>query len=234
MSTARPGPLHVHCGDCAAAVAERAGLPGEIVAWRDSSAVGPSAIDPEVHRRLRADWWDIAAAEIQLPRDLPSDREIVLWFGPDPWEEIALVELLAGAPESAPLSLVPLDDGVAVMAPVDRAAGFDRRRNADDLRASMGTLWRDYCADDRARLHAWRERLAADARLPHLSDALRRVLEDRESARTERQVQALVDRGVTDVPGLMQGLAEAEAPNHRVWYGDAIVERLRDRILGAR
>jgi hypothetical protein len=233
MTPAQPGALHVHCGDCAAAVAERAGLPGEIVAWRDSSSVGPSAVDAEAHRRLRADWWDIAAAEIQLPHELPADRAVVLWCGPDPWEQMALVELLAGAPVGAALSLVPLDDGVAVMAAADVAARFDARRDVADLRASMAALWRDFCADDRARLHAWRERLAGEERLPHLPQALLRVLEDRESARTERQVRALISRGVTDLPGLMQGLAEIEAPKHRAWYGDAIVQRLRDQVLAA-
>jgi len=120
------------------------------------------------------------------------------------------------------------------MAPGDLGARFDRRHSGDDLRASMATLWGDYCADDRARLHEWRDRLVDEPRLTHPSDALRRVLEDRESARTERAVRALIGRGVTDLPGLMQGLAEAEAPNHRAWYGDAIVQRLRDRVLAAR
>jgi hypothetical protein len=221
----------VHCGDCAAGVAERAGLAGEILAWRDSSAVGPSTVDAEAHRRLRADWWDIAAAEIQLPSEVPSDREIVLWFGPDPWEQIALVELVAGAPEGASLSLVPLDDGVAVLMPGDLAGHFERRCDAGDLRAPMAALWRDFCADDRMRLHAWPTQLAREPRLPHLSAALRRVLDDRESARTERQVRALIGRGVTDLPGLMRGLEGVEAPKHRAWYGDAVVQRLRDQIL---
>jgi hypothetical protein len=233
VSPERGGPLHLHCGDCAAAVAERAGLPGEILAWRDSSAVGPASVDADTHRRLRAGWWDIAAAEIQLPHDLPADRELALWFGPDPWEQMALVEVLAGAPDGARLSIVPLDDGVANMATADLGARFETRRDAGDLRAPMAALWRDFCGDARSSLHAWRERAAGEPRLPHLSAALGRVLDDRDAARTEQQVRALIARGVTDLPGLMQGLADVEAPKHRAWYGDAIVQRLRDKLLAA-
>lgn len=233
MTPPSRGPLHVHCGDCAAAVAERAGLAGEIVAWRDSSAVGPCALDPETHRRMRADWWDVSAAEIQLPHDLPTDREIVLWFGPDPWEQIALVELLAGAPAATSLSVVPLDDGVGIMAPEDLGTRFEDRRDARDLREPIAGLWREFCGDDRAALRAWTERRAGEALLPHLPAALARVLEDRHAGRTERQVRTLVDQGVTDLPELMRRLVPLEAQNHRAWYGDFIVRRLRDQIAGS-
>ena len=109
------GPIHLHCGDCAGAVAGRAGLPGEVWVWRDSSAVGPCAVDPDTHRRLRAEWWDVAAVEMDVARDLPSDRAMVLWFGPDPWEQTALVEVWrARRPR---LSVVVLDDAVGLMDP---------------------------------------------------------------------------------------------------------------------
>jgi hypothetical protein len=232
VSTARRALLHLHCGHCAAAVAERAALPGELVAWRDSSAVGPCAVDPETHRRLRASWWDVSAAEIQMPHDLRADRELVLWFGPDPWEQIALVELLATAPP-APLSVVILDDGVGMMAPEDLRPRFEDRRDATDLPGALAELWRDFCGDDRAALRAWVERLPAESRLPHLPAAIARVLEDREDARTERQIRALVDQGVMDLPELMRRLEPFEALKHRVWYGDFIVRRLRDQIANS-
>ena len=74
------GPIHLHCGDCAGAVARRAGLPGEVWVWRDSSAVGPCALDPDTHRRLRAEWWDVAAAEMDArprPPRRPRDGAVV-------------------------------------------------------------------------------------------------------------------------------------------------------------
>ena len=221
------GPIHLHCGDCAGSVARRAGLPGEVWVWRDSSAVGPCALDPDTHRQLRAEWWDVAAAEMDLARDLPADRETVLWFGPDPWEQMSLVEVLTGTPGTA-LSVVVLDDAVGPMEPDDLRARFEGRRDAGDLPAAIAGLWRDFCADDRAALRAWFGRLRDEARLPHLPAALHRVLEDREDARTARQVRALVDQGVTDLSELMRRLHALEAPKHGVWYGDVIVRRLRD------
>ena len=74
-------------------------------------------------------------------------------------------------------------------------------------------------------------RLRGEARLPHLPAALDRVLEDREDGRTARQVRALIDQGVRDLPELMRRLHALEAPKHGVWYGDAIVRRLRDERL---
>jgi hypothetical protein len=223
------GPLHVHCGDCAAGVATRADLPGEVLPWRDSAAVGPCAADPDRHRRLRAEWWGVAESAIQQARLLPADRELVLWFGPDPWEQVALVEVLAGAPATA-LSLVPLDRGVGAMSPGDLAAPYEHRRDARDLADPMAALWSEFCLDDRPALRRTIARLGADDRLGHLAPALQRVLEDREQSRTERQVGALVESGVTALPELMRRLRALEAPAHGVWYGDEIVRRLRDRL----
>ena len=224
------GPIHLHCGDCAGAVARRAGLPGEVWVWRDSSAVGPCALDPDTHRRLRAEWWDVAAAEMDLARELPAEREMVLWFGPDPWEQTALVEVLTGTPATA-LSVVVLDDAVGSMDPADLRAPFEDRREAGDLPTTIAGLWRDFCADDRGSLRAWVERLRGEARLPHLPAALHRVLEDREDGRTARQVRSLVDQGVSDLSELMRRLHALEAPKHGVWYGDVIVRRLHDERL---
>lgn len=223
------GLVHLHCGDCAADVARRSRLPGEVRVWRDSSAVGPCSADGATHRRLRAAWWDVAEAEIELGDDLPSDRELVLWFGPDPWEQVSLVEVLAGVP-SRRLSIVALDDGVGVMDPPDLRARFDARPDASDLPEETRGLWEAFCDDDRPALRAWIDRLRGHARLSHMSAALARVLEDRDGDRTARQVRALVDRGVTDVGDLMRELSAMEDPRHRVWYGDVIVRRIRDEI----
>jgi hypothetical protein len=200
-----------------------------VLAWRDSGAVGPCAADRERHRRLRARWWDVAEAEVQRADELPADRDLVLWFGPDPWEQLSLVEVLGGATATA-VSLVPLHRGVALLAPAELPACFARRADARDLAAPMAALWRDFCLDDRTAVRRHAERLGADDRLPHLPAALGRVLEDREHSRTEQQIRSLVEAGVRDVPALMRGLEALEAPGHGVWYGDEVVRRLRDRL----
>ena len=111
--------------------------------WRDSSAVGPCALDPDTHRRLRAEWWDVAAAEMDLARDLPAEREMVLWFGPDPWEQTALVEVLTGTPATAASRCVVLDDAVGLMDPAVSARALRgparcRRPSRGDRRRSGG------------------------------------------------------------------------------------------------
>lgn len=221
--------LHIHCGDCAAEVARAAPLAGEVLAWRDSPAVGPCALAWEEHRRLRAAWWAIDADELQDPRALPCDRPIALWFGPDPWEQMALVELLALAPEEAMLSLVPLARGVGESNPAALPAMFERRAPAP-LRAPLRRLWSDHCADDRVALARAVDELRGDPQLPHLAAALARVLADRRDRLSELRVQTLVRAGVREVPALMQRLRALEATNHGAWYGDAIVARLRDAV----
>lgn len=225
-------PLHVHCGDCAAAQARQAALPGEVLVWHDSAAVGPCAREPAVHRRLRAGWWRVDPAGMQDPAELPGDRPLVLWFGPDPWEQIALLELLARSPASAELGLVPLERGVGETAPAALAGLLARRRPAPE-RDALRRLWADFCADDRARLQRAVGSLHGHPQLPHLAAALARVLAERRDGLTARRVRALVRGGVRDVPTILQRLRALEAPTHGAWYGDAVVTRLRDAALSA-
>ncbi|HEY0136762.1 MAG TPA: DUF1835 domain-containing protein [Nannocystis sp.] len=229
--------LHIHCGDSAATRAHQATLPEvagghQILVWHDSSAVGPCALDFAAHRQLRARWWNADPSRMQDPRELPRDRPLVLWFGPDPWEQLALVELLAGLPDATvDVSLVPLDRGVGESSPARLPAHFARRRPAP-AREPLRRLWADFCADDRSALAAAVDDLRGDPQLPHLAPALARILADRRDQLTERRVRTLVAAGVHDLMDLMPRLHALEAPGHGAWYGDAIVARLRDAALG--
>lgn len=223
--------LHIHCGDCGADTARLASLPGDILVWKDSPAVGPCAVDWDEHRQLRARWWGVDPADMQDPRDVPTDRAAALWFGPDPWEQLALVELLAGFTGDA--SLVPLEQGVGTMRPEELPARFARRRPAP-AREPLRRLWADFCADDRPALDAAISELRGHPQLPHLAPALARIVADRRDHLTERRVEALVGAGVHDLRTLMPRLRALEAPKHGAWYGDAVVARLRDRFLAAR
>ena len=229
--------LHIYCGDSAATRAHQAPLPGDghgILVWHDSAAVGPCAVDFAAHRRLRAQWWGVDPSRMQDPRELPRDRPLVLWFGPDPWEQLALVELLAGLPDAiTDLGLVPLDHGVGESPPAALPARFARRHPAPP-REPLRRLWADFCADDRPALAAAASDLRGHPKLPHLGPALARVLADRRDQLTERRVHTLVAAGVHDLHDLMPRLHALEAPRHGTWYGDTIVARLRDKALGAR
>ena len=231
--------LHIHCGDSAATRARHAPLGEdhqiheihEIMVWHDSSAVGPCAYDFATHRHVRARWWNADPSRMQDPRDLPRDRPLVLWFGPDPWEQLALVKLLAGLPDAtADVSLVPLERGVGESPPATLPPRFERRHPAPS-RAPLRRLWADFCADDRDALGTAIVNLAGHPQLPHLARVPARVLADRRDDLTGRRVRALVAAGVHDLADLMPRLHALEAPGHGAWYGDAVVARLRDAAL---
>lgn len=225
-----PPILHIHAGDCAAAVARTAGLAGDVLPWRDSAAVGPCSRDRGRHLFLRAAFWQVDFSELQRPEELPGDHERILWFGPDPWEQLQLVEVLAYLSDG-PCTIVPLPRAVPHLSPAELAAAFAARRPAESLRYFAAALWFDYCDNDLPGIRLRIRRAAADPRLPHLGAALRRILQDRLERRTEREVEALVRAGVRDVPALMEALRARELPTHGAWYGDTIVGRLRDAAL---
>ncbi len=225
--------LHIHCGDIAAGIARRAASPGEVVGWKDSAAVGPCSTDPVEHARLRAEFWGPSFVAQRLTDFVPG-RQCALWFGPDPWEQIALVEILAHIEGYRTLTIVPLDRAVGHTAPDLLPGLFARRFDAVPLIAVASELWRDFAQDDRPKLKRWVEWFATDTRLPLLSRALTRVLEDREKGRTEAQIRDLVGRGITKRDDLMRSLAKLEAPDHGVWYGDRIVMQFAERILDQR
>lgn len=226
------GLIHLHCGDAAAAVHRRSGLPGVVLVWRDSPAVGPWVSERSRLGALRASWWGVPAAEAGGPDSIPdpvTEAEPVLWFGPDPWEQACLLWVLAELREDALPDLVPLDQGVGQMAPGSLPSRFAQRGllEAHILREARG-LWSRYLEG------GWR---ALGGRglpgLPHLASALARLAEDHPAqgpGRTRRQIQTLLDRGIRDLPGLMAGLRVLEDPRHGAWYGDLFVAKMADAM----
>ncbi|PCC68274.1 hypothetical protein SAMN02745121_05158 [Nannocystis exedens] len=219
--------LHIHAGDCAAGFAREIDLEGEVLGWRDSAAVGPCSRERGRHVFLRMAFWQTDLAEIQRAEELPTDCERVLWFGPDPWEQLQLVELLAYMSDG-PCSIVPLSRAVTELTRSELHAAFAARRNAESLRFFAAALWFDFCDNDPAGIALRLRRAANDQRLPHLGAAIRRVLQDRNEHRTEREIENLVRSGVWELPALLEALRARELPAHGAWYGDVVVGRLRD------
>jgi hypothetical protein len=225
---ARPGLIHLHCGDAAAAVHRKSGLPGELRVWRDSPAVGPWTIEGTQLAPLRAAWWGVASSEVQdLPQlqDLARAAEPILWFGPDPWEQACLLWVLAELPDGTLPDLVPLDHGIGHMPPAALPRCFAGRTllGADTLSEARG-LWSTFLAEGWGALGG-----ARVTELPWLAPALTRLAEDHPATgpgRTRRQIQGLVDQGLRDLPTLMRGLADLEDPRHGAWYGDLFVARM--------
>jgi len=223
-----PGLIHLHCGDAAAAVHRKSGLPGELRVWRDSPAVGPWLAEGGDLASLRANWWGVARSELRdLPRlqDLARFDEPVLWFGPDPWEQACLLWVLAELPDGPMPDLVPLDHSAAQMPPSALPGCFAARSllEADTLWEARD-LWASFLAKGWGALGG-----AQVAKLPWLGPALARLAEDhppRGLGRTSRQVQILVDQGLRDLPAFMGALSQLEDPRHGAWYGDLFVARM--------
>src|SRR5690349_9951525 len=100
--------LHITSGDAAVALMKRAGLSGDILAWRDVLHEGPTPAGltlaelSEVRARFVADcgWRTFAEAQAEFrARDAAlaqygAHDEVVLWFEHDLYDQLQLLQLL--------------------------------------------------------------------------------------------------------------------------------------------
>ncbi len=246
--------LHITNGDAAAAMLARSGLPGDIVSWRDVLHDGPVPPDDDLaaFHRVRAEflasrgWTNEAEARADLEQrdarveEVTSDDEVVLWFEPDLYDQLQLIQILTRlrrrAPEGRPrITIAPADCYLGPMQPEKFASMYQLRRDVsaadlehgaaawaaftaptpDDLLAVTNTLDREvgarnYSADDQVRL-------------PHLAAALRRQLEeypdlDAGLSRSERQLCEALSPGAITLGKLFAAHQGAES---WVWLGDS-------------
>lgn len=195
--------LHIHAGDHAAVAARAAGIHGDVVAWHDSAAVGPCSRYRSRHLYLRSRFWGVDLDAISRPEELWGDRERALWFGPDPWEQLQLLELLACMPDGD-CSLVPLPDAAFRLTAAGLAAAFAARRSASTLRFLAAALWFDFCDGELAGLERRLRRANHETRLPYLVSAVQRVLRAREGQPAARAVADHGGAGNIDLPALIE------------------------------
>ena len=226
--------LHVTNGDAAAAGLARSGLPGDVLSWRDILHDGPVPPDDDraAFHRARAAFlasrgWatveevivDFETRDARLD-EMGPEQEVTLWFEPDLYDQLQLIQILARLAERPPaqrpaLTIVPADLLLGPLPPEKFPALFAARRTIRDIDLQHGAeAWRAFTAPDPTALMAMTERLDADVsarvygaddevRLPFLAAALRRMLEeypDRERglSRSERQIcEALVSGEMT-------------------------------------
>lgn len=174
--------LHIHAGDRAAAVARASDLGGVVVAWYDSAAVGPCSRWRGHHLCMRTRYWAVDLAALPRPEQLPGEFERALWFGPDPWEQLQLLEIVACMPDGES-SIVPLGRPVPELRADELALAFAARRSAEPLRRLAAALWFDFCDGDMAGIERRLRRSSHKTHLPHLESALRQVLSGRGARR---------------------------------------------------
>ncbi len=234
--------LHVTNGDMAAERLQAAGLPGDVLPWRDVLHEGPipADADAEALRRTRAAWlaaqgWTpqeaaLASMEARDARLAAETEEIVLWFEPDLYDQLQLLQALSQRPAGVPVSFVLTEAtlGAADAArlawlfphrPTAGAAFFDRGRRA----------WEAVRQPDPTAVEALLPELNA---LPTLQGALRRLLEELPAvqtglSRTEHQALGVLAAGSRTGA---EAFRAAQHPETHAFLGDAVFHRVLVRL----
>lgn len=233
---------HVTNGDIAAGCLRALGLPGTVIPWRDVLHDGPVPACPPrdlrlVRARFLADRGGPSAAEVaaalagrdeQLADAAADAGEIVLWFEPDLYDQLQLLQVLDRlAGRAGPVSLVA-PAAYLPEAPLDRLFPARVPLGPGDL-AFGRAAWRAFTSPDPLALGV----LAARAPLPWLGAALRRWEQEFPGpdglARSERQVLAALAAGPVTLGALFRGVAAAEEWRYLgdlsfAWYVQRLAE----------
>jgi DNA-binding transcriptional MerR regulator len=240
------GPLlHVTNGESAGNTLRQTGLGGAVLSWQDVLHEGPvPAAPPEEVRRIRARFlsecgWGTERSLLdsferidRLFEDaLAAGRQIVLWFEHDLFDQLQLLQILAGLPVNAEgVELIQAGDFLGSLPPKGLESLWPERRAVSvEMLETAREAWAAFRASEPSGLQA---RLGPDtSSLPFLSASLRRLLEELPDlegglSRTERQLlEPLLERPRTPLELFAANQAREEA----VFAGDAWVwKRLAD------
>ena len=241
--------LHVTNGDCAADRIARAGLGGEILPWRDVLHEGPvpAGLDDAGLRERRAGFLggpEPAGVERVL-RDLEerdsrlavaSRDEIVLWFEPDLYDQLQLLQVLdrlsrddlGGIHVSAVESVERMGDLEGSEANELFAARLPIPAKARELAALS---WRNFRDPDPTGLEGLAARRHPE--LPHLRAALLRHLEELPAirdglSRSERQALEALSGG--PLPAREAFVTAHHAREELVFLGDLVFYSYLERL----
>jgi hypothetical protein len=241
--------LHVTNGDSTVYGLRQAHVVGDLVAWQDVLHEGPvPALSAAELRPVRARFLGIAEADL-LARDerlaaaLAAEERVVLWFEHDLYDQLQLLQILAGLPDRpAGVELICIGSfpgrpgfaGLGELDPDELASLWPQRTPvvSGHVRAAR-TAWDAFRAPDPRGVA--RAATASDERLPFVAPALRRLLEELPGARdglsrTERQLLAAIDAGArTRGQAFVAAAASEEAP----FLGDTTAfDRLEELARG--
>ncbi|HET6616847.1 MAG TPA: hypothetical protein VFH69_03465, partial [Gemmatimonadota bacterium] len=208
--------LHVTNGDHAAGRIANAGLGGEVLPWRDVLHEGPvpESLDDGALREVRASFLGGDAADRARilrgmeERDARVDAaaaagEIVLWFEPDLYDQLQLLQVLERLSRSDPVGVeVTAVESVEAIGELDEREVRELHATRSFVPADAGELaalaWRRFREPDPTpfeELTAW-----PTAALPHLAPAVVRHLEELPAvgdglSRSERQALEALSGG---------------------------------------
>lgn len=232
----RLGPLlHVTNGESAGNTLRQTGLGGAVLSWQDVLHEGPvPAVPPSELRVMRARFlsecgWGSERSLLDsferrdrlFEHALEAQTRVVLWFEPDLYDQLQLLQALALAGD-AELELIQADEDLGPLAADELEALWPSRRPVTEgMRALARDAWDAFCAPEPAALAELLER--DTAALPHLGSALRRLLEELPAARdgltrTERQLLEPLLDGPKRAPELY---VASQAREEAIFLGDA-------------
>ena len=238
--------LNVTNGDSTTATMERAGIAGDLLPWRDVLHEGPVPDLPDDElRRVRADYLatlgPVETAEVEaelLVRDerladaVDSCEPVVLWFEHDLYDQLQLIQILAGLPDfPTRVELIcigtfpgrPDFHGLGELEPGELASLWPVRTAVTPEHVHLA---RDAWAALRGRDPRALARAAAtpDERLPYLAPALKRLLEELPLGAAEAVAAGARDRGAA----FLAAMGAEEAP----FMGDTIAFDRLERLEG--
>jgi len=235
--------LHITNGDSTAISLRRSGIPGVFLAWRDVLHDGPVPAGlslqqlSEVRARFLAErgWssYEDALEEFRARDNIlerfRNEREVVLWFEHDLYDQLQLLQILGWLAEQERgktiLSLIAIDSfperasfhGLGELTPAQLSSLFPQRRLITPAMLTLAQVaWDAFRSPDPLMI----ERVLADdtSALPFLVGALKRHLQEFPSvtsglSRTERQLlEALAAGPMRPVPLFVAAQRMEEAP----------------------
>jgi DNA-binding transcriptional MerR regulator len=240
------GPLlHVTNGESAGNTLRQTGLGGAVLSWQDVLHEGPvPTAPPEELRRIRARFlsecgWGTERSLLDsferrdrlFQEALAGGRHVVLWFEHDLYDQLQLLQILAGLRDNAGgAELIQAGDFLGSLTPEGLESLWPERRPVTtEMLDAAREAWAAFRAPEPSGLEAL---LGRDtSALPFLSAAVRRLLEelpDLEAglSRTERQLLDALLEGPRTPPQLF---VENQAREEALFAGDAWVwKRLAD------
>jgi len=240
--------LFITNGDSAAGRIAAAGLPGEILPWRDVLHEGPvpagltpnELADVRAHFLAERGWANLSEAEQDFAKreatlaGYRDHEEVVLYFEHDLYDQLQLIQVLdwfSGRDlGNTRLSIVHTDEYLGTLGPERMLSLFQDRREVAEGHIALGSIaWAAFRSPDPTAVLGVIE--GGTRELPFLASALRRHLEQFPStanglSRSEEQALEAIAGG-SNTPG--EAFAVYQEREEPVFISDAIfASYLRD------
>ncbi len=244
--------LNITNGDAAAAVMKRAGIPGDVLPWRDVLHEGPvpGGLSLEALSAIRADDLadrgegpvdEIKRSFVERDQALQSSSRydrVMLWFEHDLYDQLQILQVLdwfhGNGQQETQLSIVCTDRYLGEQSPDEMAdlSQYEEPVAGAHLRLAS-KAWAAFRSETP---EAWQGLLQTDtSALPFLAGAIIRVLEEYPSAvhglsRTAHHALDLVSQGENNPDRLFARYQQTEA---RRFLGNSSFWRILDQLLSS-